>query len=130
MPTPSACFGNADPHGRPAHFAHYRLGPVDGSSCDSLGIDNIPWAWWRYKQDTALYGTIYFTDLSAYEPTEWHWDFGDGAFSSDTSPVHGYAAPGTYTVCLTVSNAFGADTLCRTIHIATVPAHTAQYSAC
>ncbi|MBL7775039.1 MAG: PKD domain-containing protein [Saprospiraceae bacterium] len=108
--------------GGPPNFAHYRLGPVDGSTCDSLGIDNIPWAWWRYEQDTALYGTIYFTDLSAYEPTQWRWDFGDGALSADTSPVHAYAAPGTYTVCLIVSNAFGADTLCRTIHIATVPA--------
>ena len=104
------------------NFANYRLGPVDGSACDSLGIDNIPWAWWRYEQDTALYGTIYFTDLSAYEPTHWHWDFGDGAMSQDTSPVHAYTAPGVYTVCLVVSNAYGDDTLCRTIYIATVPA--------
>lgn len=43
------------------------------------------------------------------------WDFGDGTTSSETSPLHTYAAGGTYTVTLTVmgsdgsSNSFAAD---------------------
>lgn len=35
---------------------------------------------------------------------EWSWDFGDGNTSSLPDPVHTYAAPGTYTVQLTVRN--------------------------
>ena len=31
-----------------------------------------------------------------------HWDFGDGATSSDKTPTHTYAAAGTYTVTLEV----------------------------
>lgn len=111
IPTPSLA---------PPNFAYYRLGPVDGSVCDSLGINNIPWCWWRYEQDTSIYGTVHFTDASAYEPATWHWDFGDGNTSQDTSPVHHYNKPGIYQACLIVSNANGADTLCRTINIATV----------
>jgi PKD domain/Matrixin len=33
----------------------------------------------------------------------WHWDFGDGASSTDQSPAHIYAS-GTYTVALTVTD--------------------------
>lgn len=105
------------------HFPNYRLGPVDGSVCDSLGIDNIPWAWWRYDQDTAHYGTLYFKDLTAYEPAWWIWDFGDGQGSTEQHPTHAYAAPGTYEVCLIAGNNNGADTLCRTIELATVSAN-------
>lgn len=35
------------------------------------------------------------------------WDFGDGMTSTERDPVHTYAAPGTYTVTLTVSNLIG-----------------------
>jgi YVTN family beta-propeller protein len=40
----------------------------------------------------------------------WSWKFGDGATSTDPSPVHTYSAPGTYTVTLTVTNTAGKDT--------------------
>lgn len=35
---------------------------------------------------------------------QWLWDFGDGSFSTEYSPVHTYAGSGTYLVILTVSN--------------------------
>ncbi|MDQ3142673.1 MAG: PKD domain-containing protein, partial [Bacteroidota bacterium] len=73
------------------NMPNYRLGPIDGSSCDSLGIDNIPWAWWRHDQDTTDYLNFEFTDLSAYEVTEWSWSFGDGVTSSIQSPIHRYS---------------------------------------
>lgn len=34
--------------------------------------------------------------------TYWNWDFGDGAGSNDFEPVHEYAQPGIYNVCLTM----------------------------
>lgn len=36
------------------------------------------------------------------------WDFGDGATSSERNPAHGFAAAGTYTVALTVTDNRGA----------------------
>jgi gliding motility-associated-like protein len=44
-----------------------------------------------------------FTDRSI-GATSWFWDFGDGTTSTQQSPVHNYAAYGTYVVKLTVSN--------------------------
>ncbi|MEJ7587886.1 MAG: PKD domain-containing protein [Ferruginibacter sp.] len=35
---------------------------------------------------------------------EWYWDFGDGTSSSEYSPLHVYALPGSYIVSLLVSN--------------------------
>ncbi len=108
------------------HFPNYRLGPLDGSPCDTLGLDNIPVAKYRYEQpaplgDTLDYLQVEFTDLSYYEPAQWHWDFGHGnATSQDTSPVHVFPQVGTYEVCLTVSNANGEHTFCRTLELGTV----------
>lgn len=44
-----------------------------------------------------------FTDQSIGADT-WDWDFGDGNTSNIQSPVHVYAASGTYTASLTVTN--------------------------
>jgi len=105
------------------NFPHFRLGPIDGSDCDTLGIDNVPWAWWRYDQDTGRYRCFEFVDLSAYIPSEsapeWYWDLGDGTQSRDPSPVHCYQKDGVYEVCLIVKNKYGADTLCRTLRVGT-----------
>lgn len=100
------------------NFPHYRLGPLDGSPCDTLGLDNHPKAWWRYEQDTLDALAVEFRDLSYYEPATWAWDFGDGsASSSQRHPEHQYAQPGAYPVCLTVSNQYGTDTHCKTLYL-------------
>jgi len=100
--------------------AHTRLGPVDGSICDSLNINNNPWAFFRWEQkDTLNPLLVSFIDLSGYQPTSWHWDFGDGTSSSETNPPHHYDSIGTYTVCLIISNINGSDTLCRVLHLGT-----------
>ena len=36
--------------------------------------------------------------------TSWNWDFGDGNYSTEQTPIHTYSSPGTYTVQLTVKN--------------------------
>jgi PKD repeat protein len=102
------------------YYPNYRLGPIDGTTCDSLGIDNRPLAIFRYAVDDTLSPLVVnFTDASTYEPTQWQWNFGDGGTSSLTDPVHAFSAPGTYTVCLVVSNAFASDTLCREVQVGT-----------
>ena len=93
-----------------------RLGPVDGSACDTLGIDNNPVAGFRYTQDDTLsHLDIGFVDLSYMAPTLWEWDFGDGATSTERYPEHSYAENGIYVVCLTVSNENSSDTVCKTL---------------
>jgi len=43
------------------------------------------------------------TDVNG-QVAAWHWDFGDGETSSERHPLHTYAAPGVYTVTLTVTD--------------------------
>jgi PKD repeat protein len=51
---------------------------------------------------------VSFTNLSQ-DADYWEWDYSDGDISYDWSPVHTFAAPGTYLVQLYVSNAWGMD---------------------
>jgi len=53
--------------------------------------------------------TVQFTDESTNEPTEWVWQFGDGATSFAQHPSHTYTEPGTYTVSLEAANSAGSD---------------------
>jgi len=47
--------------------------------------------------------TVTFIDASfATQEASYSWDFGDGNTSTEKSPVHTYAMPGTYDVCLKV----------------------------
>jgi hypothetical protein len=100
------------------YLPNYRLGPIDGSACDTLGIDNHPLAGFYWEiTDTLTPLEVEFTDHSFYEPTEWFWDFGDGMSSTDENPVHEYAASGSYLVCQTVSNQYDSDTICKLVTV-------------
>ncbi|MEI2696609.1 MAG: T9SS type A sorting domain-containing protein [Saprospiraceae bacterium] len=106
------------------NMPHFRLGPIDGSICDSLGIDNVPMARFRFETIPNENWGIRFFDLSAYEPSTWLWDFGDPASSDNTSnlrnPNHEFSKSGIFEVCLTVRNNFGEDKQCKTVEILTV----------
>jgi len=58
--------------------------------------------------------TVYFYDLSFGNIDNWNWEFGDGTTSQEINPIHTYNAPGSYDVCLTVSDLLGGcmDTYC------------------
>lgn len=124
-----------EPHGitLPVHnfasvtsFPHYRLGPLDGSPCDTLGLDNRPVAWYRYASDTLDHLKVAFHDLSYYEPTAWMWDFGDGKKSTERHSTHQYDSAGVYQVCLTVSNVNSSSTHCKTLQLGTSAADTPE----
>ena len=56
-------------------------------------------------------------------PRTWVWNFGDGSEYSDRyeeNPYHFYAEPVTYTVSLTVTNAYGTDSITKTGYVTVV----------
>lgn len=65
--------------------------------------------------------SVAFTDEShdgTGTPNAWAWDFGDGTSSTSQNPTHVYAAPGSYTVSLTVTTDDAeSDTLVRADYI-------------
>ncbi len=64
--------------------------------------------------------TVTFTDASINTPTSWNWSFPGGApaaFVGQNPPAITYGAPGSYTVTLTVTNAFGNDVETKTNYV-------------
>ena len=61
---------------------------------------------------------IAFTDgTSGRTPATWAWTFGDGSSSTTQNPTHTYAANGTYTVELTVTDDCGSESVTQTVDI-------------
>lgn len=62
---------------------------------------------------------VMFTDQSTawIAIVSWTWDFGDGEISHLNNPVHTYAAPGTYQVCLQILEVDGAclSSICQEV---------------
>lgn len=56
-------------------------------------------------------GSIQFFDISLNGPQQWKWNFGDGNFSFQQNPLHTYNNNGIYNVKLTVTNAYGSDSV-------------------
>ncbi|TMP76028.1 S8 family serine peptidase [Pseudoalteromonas sp. S1608] len=68
--------------------------------------------------------TATFTDTSRDvndDISQWSWNFGDGATSTDANPVHAYAEPGSYEVELTVTDSENnSDTFTQTVVVSDV----------
>ena len=98
-------------------WAHYRDMYTE-DFCMGLLVSNAPFPAANFTIDTTQMPLISFTDISTNSPTTWHWDFG---FNNDTSvlqnPSYTYTQNGTYTVCLTVTNTLGSDSICKTVTI-------------
>jgi PKD repeat protein len=73
--------------------------------------------------------TVDFTDTSTGSPTSWSWDFGDGVGTSTAqNPSYTYDDPGTYTVTLTATNAYGSDDEVKTDYVnVTAPVPVADF---
>ena len=68
--------------------------------------------------------TATFTDTSRDvndDISQWSWNFGDGATSTDANPIHAYAEPGSYEVELTVTDSENnSDTFTQTVIVSDV----------
>lgn len=97
---------------------YFRLGPSDGSACDTLEINNEPIAYFKYTRDTMDHFELELSNLSYFEPETFHWDFGNGQTSSLERPGYvTYSTEGDYNICLTVTNQYGQHTYCQTVTI-------------
>lgn len=56
------------------------------------------------------------------------WEFGDGSVSTVMNPSYTYTADGTYTVCLSISDQCGVDSICQTVVIDNCVSPTAAFS--
>jgi len=72
---------------------------------------------------TAVSGSgneIILTNNSTGGTLSYLWDFGDGATSTTASPTYVYPNPGTYTICLSATDACGTDSTCTTVTVGAV----------
>ncbi len=90
--------------------------------CDSIRIDtssciaNFSWV-----QSAPNIIDFTNTSISGFF-TNYQWDFGDSTFDFVANPVHGYFTPGTYSVCLLLSDSLAcADSICQTIVVTGTP---------
>ena len=96
------------------NFINYRLGALEGSSCDTLGILNKPVA--RFTTRELLEQGLEIVDLSFNNPTTYTWSLNGIEFSSLSDPDQiSIDTAVDNTICLIVSNSYGADTLCKTL---------------
>lgn len=70
-------------------------------------------------EPTYLGDPTHFTnETTSNFPATYEWDFGDGsAIVTDTDTIHTYAALGTYTVILTATNMYGANSVAHPVHV-------------
>ncbi|MFM7814314.1 MAG: PKD domain-containing protein [Flavobacteriales bacterium] len=76
----------------------------------SLFLNTSPQASFTYSIDAGPTVTFNNTStISAGSIASNAWDFGDGQKAADASPIHTYAAGGSYTVTLTIASALGCE---------------------
>jgi PKD repeat protein len=95
-----------------------RYGTQKTSRVGYIHVGSVPTAQFTAepRQGTAPL-EVKFTDLSTGDPASWQWNLGDGSTSQLRNPTHIYAVPGTYSVALTSTNDFGANTRIQSDYI-------------
>lgn len=74
---------------------------------------------YAFPKNTCPNTLISMIDSSLYQPTSWSWVFQGGtpAISTSSNPSVQWAAPGTYSVSLTVANASGANSITKLSYV-------------
>jgi PKD repeat protein len=72
---------------------------------------------YNYPLDPADPYTIQFMNQSSGNYTQVNWSFGDSTFSTEESPIHTFPGPGSYYVCLTISDGMEcSNTYCEIVY--------------
>lgn len=74
------------------------------------------------SSDVCLGNSVQFSNTSTGAITSLQWDFGDGSFSAQTSPLHLYLASGTYSVKLLITNGTVLDSITHLVTVHPLPA--------
>jgi PKD repeat protein len=96
------------------------------SKTEILSLGQSPVAAFQYSVTGKR---VIFTDVSAGNPANWLWTFGDGQASTSQNPEHAYTTLGSYTVILRVSNTIGSSSITQTVNLNQPPAANFKYSA-
>ena len=94
----------------------------------SVNITSVPSASFIpvYNNTQGLVSDVGFTDLSI-SAINWFWNLGNGLVSNQQNPSTTYTANGTYTVSLTIADAFGCtNTFTSTVKISNVVSEITQ----
>lgn len=97
-----------------------RIEAFQAMTCASGFLTMAPIAnFFAFPLNTCPNTSVLFTDSSIYAPTNWSWSFQNGtpATSTLSNPSVQWSNPGTYSVGLTVSNAFGNNTKTKLSYI-------------
>jgi PKD repeat protein len=108
--------------GTPTQFFAYMGGIADGAAVTTFTqcSTNPPVAQFSVSTQTVCVGSaISYSDASQYNPVSWNWTFAGATPSVSTvqNPNVVYNTPGVYSVSLTVTNAFGSNTLVQSNYI-------------
>ncbi|MBL4658294.1 MAG: PKD domain-containing protein, partial [Flavobacteriales bacterium] len=102
----------------------YTVVVTDATGCTASGSVTILPGAGGCPTPTALFTSTstglnanFFDGSLTTPPANYFWDFGDGFASGVQNPAHTYPSPGTYTVCLTVTDSCGTNSLCQIITI-------------
>ena len=88
------------------------------SVCQTVNLCPLPSSGWTWTASGLL---VNFSDTSTGSGSLSHtWDFGDGNISFLQNPSHIYSIPGTYYVCLFVTDTCGTDSLCDQVAVDTL----------
>jgi len=71
----------------------------------------------KFNINSSIDPVFSFVDKSSNKPTAWFWEFGDGGTDTVQNPSHTYIDNDTFNVCLTASNQYGSDSVCKTVII-------------
>jgi len=104
--------------------------------CDTIftGVSNTCLANFTWTDSINVTNPTQFIDLSQAAGggpiTSWSWNFGDGTTSTVQNPIHLFASPGTYTVCLTIHGADSScyDNTCKTVVISATTGCQANFT--
>jgi hypothetical protein len=75
-------------------------------------------AQWSFSVTDSAKREVRFKDESRGTITSWHWDFGDGASSTEQNPVHQYTESGKYIVILDIEGPKGKSRMSKVWDVA------------
>lgn len=85
-------------------------GSCSATKTTTVNVKNLPTANFTSSFPGLTVNLTSYTASATYA-----WDFGDSGTSTSANPSHTYSTAGTYTGCLTVTDACGVDVKCNTI---------------